>query len=263
MSNLSVRAVAGAGDNTLVVGYAIAGGEKSVLTRAVGPTLANYDVVGAITDARIRMFNSAQTELASNTNWGGDDAIATAAQTVGAFALDPGSLDAALLATNGAGSYSVHVESGTGSSGVALAEIYDTNFGDGGYLSNVSARAGVGTGDGVLIVGLVVSGDDPVTVLIRGVGPTLSDYGVGGVLSDPELKLFRQGTADPIQTNDNWGGGAELTTAFSTAGAFDLTATDSTDAAMLIELTAGVYSAQVSGVGGTSGVALVELYIMP
>lgn len=262
MSNLSVRSVAGSGDSTLVVGYAVAGGDKSVLIRGIGPTLASYDVAGALTDARLRMFDSTQTQLASNTNWGGDAAIATAATAVGAFALDAASLDAALLSTNGPGSYSVHVES-AGGSGVALAEIYDTDFGTGGYLSNVSARAGVGTGDGVLIVGLVVSGDDPVTVLIRGVGPTLSDYGVGGVLADPELKLFRQGSTDPIQTNDNWGGSTELSSAFSTAGAFDLTATDSTDAAMLVELTAGVYSAQVSGVGGSTGVALVELYIMP
>ncbi len=263
MSNLSVRSVAGAGENTLVVGYAIAGGNKSILVRGIGPTLENYDVNGAVTDARLRMFDSAQTQLASNTNWGGDAAIADAARSVGAFALDATSLDAALLSTNGPGAYSVHVESGSGGAGVALAEIYDTDFGTGGYLSNVSARAGVGTGESVLIVGLVVSGDEPVSVLIRGVGPTLTSYGLTGVLADPELKLFRQGETDPIETNDNWGGGAALSSAFPTVGAFDLTAPDSTDAAMLVELPAGIYSAQVSGVGDSTGVALVELYIMP
>jgi len=262
MSNLSVRSVAGSGDNTLVVGYAIAGGDKSVLVRGVGPSLSNFDVTGAVSDARLRMFDNTQTELASNTNWGGDDTIAAAAEAVGAFSIDAASRDAALLSTQAPGAYSVHVESGAGS-GIALAEIYDTDFGNGGYLSNVSARAGVSSGDNVLIVGLVVSGEDPVTVLIRGIGPALADFDVRGVLADPELKLFRQGESEPIQTNDNWGGTHALTSAFNTVGAFTLNDGDSADAAMLVELTAGTYTAQVSGVGGTGGVALVELYIMP
>ncbi len=119
-----------------------------------------------------------------------------------------------------------------------------------------------GTGDNTLIVGFAIgggpSGNKP--VLIRGVGPTLAAFNVAGTLTDPKLELF----SDPnrILENDDWGGSAVLSTAFASVAAFPLPP-DSRDAAILVTLAPGSYTAQVSGVAATTGVALVEVYEIP
>ena len=122
-------------------------------------------------------------------------------------------------------------------------------------LMNVTA------GEGTLIAGLVISGNAPKTVLIRGVGPTLSVFGVTGLLADPQIAVFSGNTQ--MTSNDNWETGtstaAQIIAASAQVGAFALPA-GSKDAALLITLQPGAYSVVVTGVGNTSGVALVEVY---
>jgi hypothetical protein len=124
----------------------------------------------------------------------------------------------------------------------------------------VSARTRVGTGDDILIAGFSISGSTNRTVLIRAIGPTLATFNVPGALANPRLELYSG--ANRILENDDWGGTAVLTTAFSAVAAFALPA-DSRDAAILVTLAPGSYTAQVSGVGSTTGVALVEVYEVP
>lgn len=134
---------------------------------------------------------------------------------------------------------------------------------NGGQLSNLSARAQVGTGDGVLIPGLVISGATSRRVLIRAVGPTLTAFGVTGFLADPTLTVFRGSTT--LATNDNWEtqtDSASISTAATQAGAFALTA-GSKDSAVVLTLDPGAYTIRVAGVGNTTGVALVEVYLLP
>ena len=95
-------------------------------------------------------------------------------------------------------------------------------------------------------------------VLVRAVGPTLGAFGVTGALNDPRLEILRGTTS--VATNDNWLAADAPT--FSSVGAFGLTA-GSRDAALVVSLAPGSYTAQVSGVGGTTGVALVEVYEVP
>lgn len=102
-------------------------------------------------------------------------------------------------------------------------------------------------------------------VLLRAVGPSLAQFGVTGVLADPQLALFRQGSTAAIQQNDNWltaGNVAQIGLAGAQVGAFTLPA-NSRDSAMLVTLEPGSYTAQVSGVASTTGVALVEIYEVP
>jgi hypothetical protein len=126
-------------------------------------------------------------------------------------------------------------------------------------LVNVSVLKHLGTG---LTAGFVVDGTGPKRVLIRAVGPTIgaAPFNVAGAVADPQLTLFSGQTS--VGTNDNWGGTAELTAAFTQVGAFALPAT-SRDAAILVTLQPGNYTVQVSGVGGTTGVAIVEVYEVP
>jgi hypothetical protein len=142
-----------------------------------------------------------------------------------------------------------------------LTEIYDADGNSGSRLINVSARMNVTVGEGTLIAGLVIAGNAPKTVLIRGVGPTLTAFGVAGVLVDPKITVFSGRTQ--IASNDNWENGtstaAQLSAISTQVGAFALAA-GSKDAALLITLQPGAYTVQVTGVGDTAGVALVEVY---
>jgi hypothetical protein len=97
-------------------------------------------------------------------------------------------------------------------------------------------------------------------VLIRGIGPTLARYGVSGVLANPQLQVFQGNTL--LAQNDDWGGDTTLATVAAQVNAFALDA-NSKDAALLLTLPPGAYTAQVSGVGNTTGVALVEIYEVP
>ncbi|MDO8538833.1 MAG: DNRLRE domain-containing protein [Opitutaceae bacterium] len=255
LSNLSVRA-AMATDQTLIVGFAVSGGSRSMLVRGVGPTLARFGLPDAMTDPRLELYSSG-TVVAQNDNWGTTATLSNAFSIVGAFALLPGSNDAAFLQTIG-GPHSVHLK-GTGA-GVALVELYDSGSGSASRLVNVSARNQVGTGDNILIVGFVVAGTGTENLLIRAVGPRLLEFGVTGVLVDPKFEVFRAEVATAIAGNDNWDN--SLAATFSSVGAFSLTS-GSRDAALVIPLTPGAYTVQVSGVNNGTGEALVEIYELP
>ncbi|MBL9201089.1 MAG: esterase-like activity of phytase family protein [Opitutaceae bacterium] len=133
-----------------------------------------------------------------------------------------------------------------------------------GRINNLSSRAQTGTGAAAQIVGFVVSGPRPKPLLVRGVGPTLTSYGVTGALADPVLTIFNA-AGQGIYSNDNWGdaaNAADLRAAAQASGAFALTE-GSRDSALLVQLDPGAYTAQVAGVGGTTGISLVEIYEAP
>lgn len=261
--NLATRAQVGGTAGTPIAGFVISGtGSKRVLTRAVGPGLTAFGVSGALADPSLSLV-SGSTTVATNDNWLGADAATFT--SVGAFALTAGSLDAAIVSTLAPASYTTPVSAGTGS-GVALLEVYDTDSAASptARLVNASTRAFVGTGESVLIPGFVISGTGTVRLLIRAAGPALTAFGVTGTLADPQISLFSSASTNAIATNDNWSSvtnAAAISSAATNAGAFAFTA-GSRDAAVLVDLSAGSYTATVSGVGNTTGTALVEVYVV-
>jgi subtilisin family serine protease/outer membrane protein assembly factor BamB len=272
LTNLSVRTTAGNNDQVLTVGFVLGGTPgKEILLRAIGPTLADFGVANTLADPRLQLYSASSALLSANDNWATDTlpvtsggttatAMAGAFSVAGAFALRADSLDAALLRTLTAGSYTAQISGATGT-GIALAELYDPTPADGARLVNVSARAQVGTGGGILIAGFSISGNVPKRVLIRAVGPSLGAFGVTGVLANPRLDLYRGSTLR--QSNDDWSGQAALTAAFTQVGAFNFLSATSLDAALLVDLEPGSYTAQVSGAASATGIALVEIYEVP
>jgi outer membrane protein assembly factor BamB/subtilisin family serine protease len=266
--NLSARADVGAGGNILIAGFVIQGtGNKDVVLRGVGPTLAlaPFDVPGVLAAPQLTLVSSATNQtITSDTSWGGGPALAAAFSQVGAFSLAPTSADSAVEVALPAGSYTSQVAGANSGTGVALAEIYDADLGStASNLVNISARADVGTGGAILIAGFVVQGSQPVTLLLRGVGPTLgaAPFNVPGVLAQPKIDLFNSASTD-IQSNSGWNSNPALTAAFAATGAFALPA-GSADAAMIATLPAGSYTLQLSGLNGSSGIGLVEVYLVP
>lgn len=267
--NLSILSdIATAGD-AFTVGFVVGGagttGTKSVLIRAAGPALTPLGLTGALADPRLELF-AGTTKTGENNNWGGTAILSAAFSAFTGFPFsNPASLDAAALATIPAGDNSVRISANGTGTGRVLAELYDATpnasfLATTPRLVNVSVLKHLGTS---LSAGFIVEGTGAKTVLIRVVGPTIgaAPFNVPGAVADPQLTLFAGQTT--IASNDNWGGEAALTAAFTQVGAFALPPA-SRDAALLATLQAGIsYSVQARGVSGTTGVALVEIYEVP
>lgn len=269
--NLSILTTISAADPLFTVGTVIGGantvGPKPILVRAAGPSLAALGVATPMADPKLELF-SGQTVVAANDNWGGTAALSNAFASVGAFAYTAvGSRDAAVFnPALASGGYTVQVSGVAGSTGTVIAELYDATAA-GSFVAttprlvNVSVLKQINAGE-TLTAGFVVGGATAKQILIRAVGPTLgvAPFGIPGTMADPKLDLYSGQTV--INTNDNWGGGVTLATAFASVGAFAL-GTTSKDAAILVTLAPGNYTAQVSGVSGSGGLTLVEVYEVP
>jgi hypothetical protein len=243
----------------LVAGFALAGGGKPILVRGIGPSLAEFGVEGVLSDPRLELRRpGAAGSLAGNDDW--NEQEGRVFPRVGAFALRPGSRDAALLADLEASTYTAHLGELAGGSGVALLELYDAGAPTGGRLTNLSARSSVSPDGGALIAGFNLTGTGTRRLLIRAVGPTLASFGLEGVLSDPRLELYPAGGSVPLATNQDWS--PVLAETFRQVGAFALPE-GSWDAAFVVTLPAGSYTAQVGSADGSSGIALVEIYELP
>lgn len=265
--NISTRTTAGVGEQVAIVGFVISGLEsKPVLIRAVGPTLGSFGVETALRAPEL-VLNRGANVVARNTGWtnsGNAAAIAAAAARSGAFPLGETSADSVLLITLAPGTYSAVVSAADGRAGVGLVEVYDLSGASiAQKLTNISTRAVAGAGDATLIAGVVVGGSAPKRLLIRAAGPALAQFGLTGVLAKPQLTLISEGKT--IAQNAGWStSGDSVTIAESAArvGGFSFV-NGSEDAALLVNLAPGAYTAQVTGGGAAAGVVLVEVYELP
>jgi hypothetical protein len=260
--NISTRAMVGTGANILIPGFVVTGpGTETLLIRADGPSLAGFGVSGVLAQPTLSVF-SGSTVIASNTGWGtssNPSLIATTAAQVGAFAWASGSADCAVIVNLSAGSYTVQISGVNGTTGVALAEVYEVASG-GTRLANISTRAKVGTGGNILIPGFVISGPGTEQLLVRADGPSLTQFSVSGVLAQTILGVY-SGSA-LVASNTGWSTGADpsqIAAVAAQVGAFSF-ASGSGDSAQIVNLAAGPYTIQISGVNNTTGVALAEIY---
>jgi hypothetical protein len=205
--------------------------------------------------------------IASNTGWGTNTTpaqIASVAAQVGAFALASGSADCAVIVNLQAGAYTVEISGVNNTTGIALAEVYEVSS-TGTRMINISTRAQVGMGGNIIIAGFVTSGSGSEQLLVRGDGPSLAPFGVTGTLAQPAVALVAQASGATLTANTGWGTSADPAQISSTAsavGAFAF-ASGSADSAVVVDLPAGAYTAQISGASGTTGVALAEIYEVP
>ena len=133
----------------------------------------------------------------------------------------------------------------------------------GAVLQNISSRAFVQTGDNVMIGGFMVQGTEPKRVIIRAIGPELTQHGVPDALANPTLELH-DGTGALIASNNNWIttiiGGIITSNQVREIRASGFAPGDPLDSAIIADLPAGNYTAIVRGVNNLTGVALVEVY---
>lgn len=267
--NLSVLTSIESASDEFTMGYVVAGASSSapkpLVVRAAGPSLGALGVTGSLADPKFELFAGA-IKQSENDNWGGSPALAQAMATVGAFPfLNATSKDAAASISCTTQDNSARVAAVGSGTGKVLAEVYDATpaagvTADTPRLVNVSVRKALGGG---LTIGFVLGSGSPRSVLIRAIGPTLgaAPFNVPGVVADLQLALYNKNQAKLGENND-WGGTTLLSSVFASVGAFALPA-NSKDAALLVTLNPGEYSVVATGVGGTTGVGLVEVYEAP
>jgi hypothetical protein len=140
--------------------------------------------------------------------------------------------------------------------GIGLVEAYDLDEANGITLTNISTRGFVDVGQNVMIGGFI-SGDGIVRVIVRALGPTLTQFGVPNVLADPVLDV-RDAQGNSLATNDNW-----KDTQQAEIQASGKAPPNDNESAIIIVRPAANTTAIVSGKNGTTGNALVEAYILP
>lgn len=270
LRNIATRSEVGSNEAIVIVGFTIGGTKpRDLLLRGLGPRLGDFGISRPLVDPRIQIFDSAGTAQASNSAWDvggpGEATKINSAQTdVGTFGLPSGSRDAALALSLSPGSYTLQIDSLGTDNGIALAEVYDRSVAqDDNRITNLSTRAKVGSGEAIVIPGIVIEGRGTQSLLVRAVGPSLAQFGVMGVLANPALRIF-DATGAVVAENLDWGQGAEsvattIASAAEATGAFPLLP-GTRDAALLVELPAGSYTAQVFGENQGTGIALVEVY---
>ncbi|MGC2625586.1 MAG: aryl-sulfate sulfotransferase [Candidatus Udaeobacter sp.] len=251
--NISTRGLVGSGDNVLIGGFIINGTDpKSVVLRALGPSLSGFGVSRVLADPVLSVYNSSHTRIATNDNWKSDPnhfivesnglAPTNLAESATALSLPPGA-------------YTVVVTGKDSPPGIALVELYDISPLSHSTLGNISTRGSVGTGDNVLISGFIVGDVGSSTVVVRAIGPSLASHGVSGVLSDPTVTIY-DSSGSVIASNDNWLDNINWVDIRKNT----LSPVDPRESALVLHLPAGKYTAIVSGANGATGNALVEVY---
>ena len=252
--NLSTRGIVAPGQGALIAGFIVTGSEsKSVVLRGLGPSLVNSGVSDTLADPVMTVFDATGQLLATNDNWStGDNAGQIAAD-----GLAPSDLaEAALRLTLQAGAYTVLIEGNDATPEIGLVEVYDVSAASDSSLANMSTRGFVGVGpNDLLISGFIVGAVDNSTVVLRALGPSLAAAGVSDTLQDPSFNVYDQ-NGSLLAGNDNW---------HDDPGALELeqnrlAPSDDAEAATVLHLPVGAYTAVTAGADGGTGVGLVEVY---
>jgi Calx-beta domain len=256
--NISTRARVGIGDGVTIGGFIIAGNaHKPVILRGLGPSLAGAGVPSneVLLDPVLKLHGPNGSLLTQNDNWR-DDPV-TRVLIEGTPFQPTDDRESVILGTLPPGAYTV-VESGQGQNGgIGLVEIYDSNRTADSELANISTRGFVQSENGVMIGGFIL-GHNPgnIGVAVRGVGPSLSQFGISNPLVDPVLQLH-DGNGAILASNDNWQDNPTSAAALIANG---LALQHPNESGIFESLPPGAFTAILAGKNSTSGIGLVEIY---
>lgn len=251
--NLSTRGVIGPGANALIGGFIVTGSApKTVVLRALGPTLGQVGLLGTLADPVMTLYNASGVAIETNDDW----ATGPSASQIVADHLAPANpTESAIRTTLAPAAYTAVVTGKDATPGLGLVEVYDLSSSSNSKLANISTRGTIGSGDNVLISGFILGEVQNSTVVLRVLGPTLASLGINNALSDPILTVYdSNGTI--LAGNDNWREGANATD----IGQNGLAPGNNAESAVILNLPAGAYTTLAFGANGATGVGLVEVF---
>ena len=249
LANISTRMKVGVGEDVLIGGFMVSGSEpKKLILRAIGPSLANAGVGGAMEDPMLELYDGGGNPVRHNDDWQDSDQ----AGEISATGVAPSnSRESAMVVTLEPGSYTAVVRGWEQTEGVGLIEAYVLDSAA-AQLVNLSTRGRIGVGEEALIGGLIVTGTSGKRVIIRALGPSIES--VAGRLADPTLEL-RDGAGNLVGENNNW----QDTQRDAIIGS-GVPPSHALESALVATLAPGNYTAVVRGVDNGTGVGLVEVF---
>ena len=231
---------------------------KSVAVRGIGPSLTGFGISDALADPTLKLRDDSGALLADNDDWQDEPAQAAQLSALGLALQDP--KESGIVATLQPGAYSAILAGKNGSTGVGLVEVYDTNQAVDSKLANISTRGFVQTGDNVMIGGFVLGGSSNNTgIVVRGIGPSLAQFGLSPVLADPTLELH-DGNGALLISNDDWQDDPVQAAQLSAHG---LAPQDAKESGIFASLPPGTFTAILAGKNGGTGIGLAEIYAVP
>lgn len=226
-----------------------------VAARGIGPSLSAFGVPDPLADPTLELRDSSGSLIMQNDNW--EDDPESAAQLISLGLAPQNSLESGIvttLAPNAA--YTAILAGKNGGTGVGLVEIYDANSTVNSELANISTRGFVLTGTDVMIGGFILGNGNDTGIIIRGIGPSLTQLGIPDALSDPTLELH-DGNGALLVANDNWRDDANSAAQLTAHG---LAPQNALEAGIYAELQPGLYTGILAGQESGTGVGLVEIY---
>jgi hypothetical protein len=252
LANISTRMRVEAGDDVLIAGFIIQGsGNKRILIRGVGPSLAAFGISDPLQDPILELNGAGGDLVTGNDNWPENS---NAAEITASGLAPSDHNESALLLTVAPGSYTAVLRGRNDSTGTGLVEVYDLDADGPAKIVNLSTRGFVLTGDNVMIGGLIITGNESSQLVLRGIGPSLSQFGVPNVLADPLLELH-DGNGSLIVANNNWQDMQEV--ALRDTG---LAPSNDLESAIFISVTPGNYTAILKSANDGTGNGLIEVY---
>jgi spore coat protein A len=269
LANISTRLEVGKSDRVMIAGFIVEGtAPKKVLIRAVGPSLIDSRVPNPVANPQLELHDS-NSAIAMNDDWqtthvGGVIVSDQAAEIKDSGLAPRDPAESALIATLTPGSYTAIMQGVNGGTGVGVVEVYDLSRTSPSLLSNIGTRGFVGTADNVMIGGFIVV-SQATRLVIRALGPSLSQFGVSDTLSNPQLEVHD--ATSVIARNDDWQrtqpGGVIVANQVEEIENSQLAPPNRAESAVIATLQPGSYTAIVRGAKSTSGNALVEIYALP
>jgi len=269
LSNISTRSFVQTGEHVMIGGFIVQGsGPKRVIIRAIGPELTQFGIPDALANPRLELHNGSGTLIGTNDDWqttiiGGIITSNQVSDIQNSGHAPSAATESAIIADLQPGNYTAVVRGVNNTVGVALVEVYDLSNDESSSLGNISTRSFVQTGEHVMIGGFIIQGSGPKRVIIRAIGPELTQYGIPDALANPRLELH-DGSGALLATNDDWQttiiGGIITGNQVSDIQNSGHAPTAATESAIIADLPPGNYTAIMSGVNNTAGVGLVEVY---
>jgi hypothetical protein len=269
LGNISTRSFVQTGEHVMIGGFVVQGSRpKRVIIRAIGPELTQYGIADPLANPRLELHNGSGAVIGTNDDWqttilGGIVTGNQVSDIQNSGHAPTAASESAIIADLQPGNYTAVVRGVNSTAGAALMEVYDLSPGASSILGNISTRSFVQTGEHVMIGGFVVQGSGPKRVIIRAIGPELTQYGIADALANPSLELHN-GSGAVIGTNDDWQttilGGIITSNQVSDIQNSGHAPTAVSESAIIADLQTGNYTAVVRGVNNTVGVALVEVY---
>jgi len=249
--NIATRLKVLTGDNVLIGGFIITGTDpKKVLILGIGPSLAQF-FSGSLSDPTLELYQG-NTLLQMNDNW-----KIPAQAEIEATGLQPSNdLESAIVRTLNPGSYTAILRGQGDTTGIGVVQAYDLNQAANSKFGNIATRGFVDSGDNAMIGGLIIGPTSGVStaVVVRAIGPSLTNFGVNGALPDPTVELH-DGNGATIAFNDNWADDANQGSIPQS-----LKPSDQHESALYRVLPPGNYTAIMRGTGNSTGIGLVEVY---